>query len=127
MNEQHQQLIRLVEETAGESFRTAFAYEPADWEALYVRSDLATPDLQSAVPALVTRTRSREPLVREEDYPSLGSQRAAVSLHEEAVLIHFFEGDESGVVITLDTDVAGNLSQFVAACETVLSESQRRQ
>ncbi len=128
VNDQYQQLVRLVKARAGRSFRTAFCYDADGWDALYVRTDLATDDLEAAVPALAERARSQEPLVRGRDYPPLGAQRASVFLHENAVLVQFSEPDsETGVVLTLDTEVAGNLSEFVKACETVLTEPQRRQ
>ncbi|NHX36513.1 MULTISPECIES: DUF7522 family protein [Halolamina] len=128
MNEHYQQLVQLVKEQAGRNLRSAFCYDADDWTALYVRTDLATDDLQSAVPSLAERARSQEPLVRNRDYPGLGEQRASVFLHENAVLVQFDEPEtESGIVLTLDSDVARNLSQFVAECETVLADPQRRQ
>lgn len=120
MGDQYQQLVRLIEDQAGENFRAAFQYDVRDWTALYVRPDLATSDLESIVPSLVERAREHEPLVREQDYAGLGAQRASISLHDEAVLVQFYEGNRSGVVVTLDTDVARNLSEFVKQCETVL-------
>lgn len=92
MNERHQRLVRLVDEQVGENFRSAFHYDEDDWTALYVRKDLVTPDLQNIVPALVQRAREYKPLVRERDYTGLGTQRASVSIHSEAVLVHLREG-----------------------------------
>lgn len=122
MHDRYDRLVRLVSDHAGDRFRAAFRYDDSEWDALYVRSDLATEGLQDAVPALAERARSYEPLVRESDYAPLGTQRASISLHDEAVLIHFNEGPESGVVVTLDTEVAQNLSKFVERCESVLTE-----
>ena len=120
MNDRYQGLVRLVEEQAGENFRSAFRYDEDDWAALFVRSDLATADLQQVIPGLAQRAREDEPLVREQDYEGLGPQRASISLHSEAVLIHFREGESTGVVVTLDKDVARNLADFVARCEDIL-------
>mgnify|MGYP006278135475 CR=1 FL=1 len=123
MHDRHQQLVRLIEEQAGESFRSAFSYDAEGWTALYVRTDLATRDLEAVVPSLAKRARDHEPLIRQLDYPGLGEQRASISLHDDAVLVQFHDGDRSGVVITLDNDVAQDLSEFVAECEAVLTES----
>lgn len=120
MGNRYKRLVGLIKEEAEGNFRSAFRYDETDWQALYVRSELATEDLQSVVPTLAERARSKEPMVREEDYPRLGSQRASISLHDEAVLVHVRDGPDSGVVVTLDTDVARNLSEFVARCENVL-------
>jgi hypothetical protein len=122
MSGRHQQLVRLIRDETAESFRAAFAYDEENWTALYVRSDLATADLESVVPLLADRARTRKPLVREEDYDALGTHRASISLHDDAVLIQFHGEDQSGVVVTLDTDVAQNLAEFVNRCESVLAE-----
>ena len=122
MTDRHRRLVELIREQVGEHFRSAFRYDADSWDALYVRSDLATADLESAVPGLADRARADEPLIREADYPALGSQRASISLHDEAVLIHFYEGASAGVVLTLDTVVAPSLSEFVASCERVLDD-----
>jgi len=123
VNDRYQGFVRLVEEQAGENFRSAFRYDEDDWSALYVRDDLATADLQQVVPGLARRAREAEPLVREQDYEGLGPQRASISLHSEAVLIHFREGEAGGVIVTLDKDVARNLADFVARCEDILEAS----
>lgn len=122
MNERYQRLVRLVDEQAGENFRSAFHYDEDSWDALYVREDLVTSDLQDIVPALAQRAREHEPLVREQDYEGLGTQRASISLYSEAVLVHLREDGHSGIVVTLDKDVARNISDFVARCESVLQE-----
>jgi len=122
MSDRHRRLVELVRKQAGEHFRSAFRYDADSWDALYVRPDLATAGLEAIVPSLADRARAEEPLIRQSDYPGLGAQRASVSLHEEAVLIHFYEGSSSGVVLTLDTAVAPNLSEFVARCERVLDD-----
>lgn len=58
MTDRHQGLLELIREQVGEHFRSAFRYDDESWDALYVRSDLATPDLQSAIPALADRARA---------------------------------------------------------------------
>lgn len=120
MSGQYQRLVELIETRAGENFRAAFQYDDEDWTALYLRSDLATDELRAVVPALADRARAHEPLIRERDYPEMGAHHASISLHDEAVLIQFHEGDRSGLVVTLDTAVARNLSEFVERCESIL-------
>jgi hypothetical protein len=123
VNDRYQGLVRLVEKQAGENFRSAIRYDEDGWTALYIRKDLATADLQRVVPGLTQRARDAEPLIREQDYDGLGAQRASISLHAKAVLIHYREGEDAGVVVTLDKDVARNLADFVARCEGILEAS----
>jgi len=109
---QYEQLLATVEERAGESFRSAFSYTATDWTALHVRRDLATGNLKDAVPELAERARAVEPIVDQGVYDRLGSATTSVELYADAVLLHFRTGEQSGVVLTLDRDVAQNLSEF---------------
>jgi hypothetical protein len=109
---EYERLLAAVEKRAGESFRSAFSYTASDWTALHVRSDLATGDLKDAVPELAERARAAEPVVEPEIYDRLGSATTSVELYADAVLLHFRTGEQSGVVLTLDEDVAQSLSEF---------------
>lgn len=51
MHDRYARLVRLISDYVDRNFRAAFQYDERDWTALYVRPDLATEDLQAAVPA----------------------------------------------------------------------------
>jgi len=116
----YQELLQLVRSRAGEAFRTAVAYDAEDWTVLYARDDVATDSLGDALPALVDRARRYEPVMDLDVYAGVGETQATVELHEEAAVLIFPRGDETGVLVSLDREVAQGLGQFVASCDDVL-------
>ena len=120
----HGEVMVLANDGVNESFRAADVPDSVFQAVDHLH--LTSQRLESAE-LLAERARRHEPLVREQDYPGMGAHRASVAIHDEAVMIHLQLEEQSGVVITLDTGVAQNLSEFVAACERVLSPPQRRQ
>ncbi|WP_424019640.1 hypothetical protein ACOZ4N_09255 [Halorientalis pallida] len=120
-DEQYQELLQLVRDRAGDAFRAAIAYDESDWSVLYIREDVATPDLRDALDPLTERTRIRDPVVTPDLYDEIGETQAAVELHEKAALIHFRETSDHGVVVSLDREIAQGLGNFVNRCKGVLS------
>lgn len=121
-DERYQELLQLVRDRAGDAFRAAVAYDESGWSVLYIREDVATPDLRDALDQLAERTRNRQPVVTPEVYDEIGETQATVELHEKAALIHLRETDNTGVTVSLDRDIAQGLGQFVNRCNGVLSE-----
>jgi len=119
-DERYQDLLQLVHNRAGDSFRTAIHFDADGWTVLYARDDIATDALGDALPALVDRARAYEPVVRSDIYDGVGETQASVELHEEAAVLIFPSGGESGVVVSLDRDVAQGLGKFVNSCNEVL-------
>jgi hypothetical protein len=121
--EQYQWLLRGVRQRAGDAFRTAFQYTADDWSVLPVREDLRTEELRSVMPDVIENAREDEVLVDDTDYPTAGTPQATVELYEEAVLLHFRTGGETGVLLSLDRNVAEGLGQFVAELQSTLESS----
>lgn len=120
MAEKYERLVRLVENRAGDAFRGAIRYHEGGHTVLYLRDDVATDALRDAVGGLVDRARAYEPLSRPESYPDLGATQATVELYGVAAIIHFREGPNAGVLVSLDRDVAQGLGAFVTRCTSVL-------
>lgn len=116
----YEELLRLVHSRAGDAFRAAVRYDPDGWTALYVRDDVATSELKDALPQVTQRAREYEPLVPTAVYGGLGDTQATVELHEHAALVVLPETGASGILISLDRDVAQGLGEFVNQCSEVL-------
>lgn len=121
IDERHRQLHRFIQERANMSYRSAFYYERDDWDALYIREDVATERLHDELPDVVKRARQNQPLLRKEDYPPLGEVRATTEVHEDGVVLHFPEGPESGTLVSLDCDVARRLAGFITQAMEILN------
>jgi|GEM_PF-893110 len=116
----YQPLVQLVHNRAGDAFRGAIRYDADGWEALYLRDDVATEALKSALSAIADRARADESTVPEAQYDRLGENQATVELYDHAAVLHFRESADSGIVVSLDRDVAQGLGQFVNSCNAVL-------
>ncbi|ELZ24107.1 hypothetical protein C475_12697 [Halosimplex carlsbadense 2-9-1] len=116
----YQPFVQLVHNRAGDAFRGAVRYDNDGWEALYLRDDVTTEELKSALPAIADRARASESIVPAERYDRLGDRQATVELHDRAAVLHFRESEGSGIVVSLDRDVAQGLGQFVNSCNAVL-------
>ncbi|WP_135362825.1 hypothetical protein [Halosimplex halophilum] len=123
-NERYQPLLKLVHSRAGDAFRGAVRYDAEGWEALYLRDDVATGDLKQALGAITDRARADESIVPADQYDRLGGTQATVELHDHAAVLHFREGAEAGIIVSLDRDVAQGLGQFVNSCNAVLDGRQ---
>lgn len=117
---EYQELVRLIHERAGDTFRSAFSYTADDWQALYLRDDIATKELHDVIPQLINRTRTIEPIVREEEYPKLGAAQASVELHQRGVLVHFRVSEDEGVAVSLEREAARELAEFIDDCTELL-------
>lgn len=122
IEERHRELHQFIQERASGSYRSAFYYEGDNWEALYVREDVATERLHDELPDIVKRARQNQPLLREEDYPPLGELDATTEVHEDGVILHFPEGPDVGTIVSLDRDVARRLAGFVTQSMSILQQ-----
>lgn len=120
IEERHRELHQFIQERARASYRSAFYYTGDDWEALYVRDDVASNRLRDELPDVVKRARQNQPLLHEDDYPPLGALSATTELHEEGVILHFPEGADEGTIVSLDRDAARRLAGFVSQAMSIL-------
>ncbi|GAA0658272.1 hypothetical protein [Salarchaeum japonicum] len=118
----HAKLDRYLRDRAGDAYRTAFRYDADGWEPIHVREDLATRELHTLLPELVERVRGTRAWVSEEEYERFGGTTATMEIHEEGVLLHVPDGENAGVLVSLDVDAARSLVGFVAECEAKLHE-----
>jgi hypothetical protein len=122
--DQYQEFVRLVHNRAGDTFRSAWTYNEDDWRALYVRDDIRTEELRAAISQLVQRVREHDPIIHSEAYAKMGDVEATVELHTDAVLLHFWEAEATGVVVTLDQEASQDLAGFVEHCNSVLKDER---
>ncbi|WP_459194155.1 hypothetical protein [Halosimplex sp. J119] len=119
-DDRYQPLLQLVHNRAGDAFRGAIRYDADEWAVLYLRDDVATEQLRESMGAIIDRARSAESIVPESAYDRLGETQATVELHDHAAVLHFRTEPDSGVIVSLDRDVAKGLGQFVNSCNAVL-------
>lgn len=116
--EPSRRLVRSVRERAGRAFRGAGYYDPDRLELFYRRDDLDPESFRDRAEEVRRRALERRPLA-EEGGP-LGRRRAAMELYEGVVLLQIPAGDDAGVVLSLEAEVAGNIGGFVDDCRASL-------
>lgn len=124
MTDRYANFVRFLHTRAGDAVRTAFRYSNTDWEALYLRGDVETAELRESVTSIMERLRADQPIVAHDEYQQIGEPQASVQIYEEGVLVHIWESDTHGVAISLDVEVAKNLSEFVDQCAEALNDTQ---
>lgn len=111
-----QRLLDYARRRAGEYLRVVATYSADDYRLEYVRDDIrerhAEGEIRTIVDQLAEGEISSETMDR-----SFGPQYASVRLFPRACLVHLqAEDDERGVVISLNTDAAANLVEFLRGC-----------
>ncbi|MEE6209959.1 hypothetical protein U3A55_07320 [Salarchaeum sp. III] len=120
MSERYKRLLGMVRERAGDAFRGAVRYTSDDWTLLYLRDDLKTEEFRTFLDDLVENARAYAPISDDDRYGALGASQANVELYENAAVIHFYDPENGGVLVSLDRDVAQGLGEFVDECTAVI-------
>lgn len=115
----YRRFMARIHQQAGQSLRAVLQYDTTSWELLYLRDELRNDALQEAIPNMVDRLRDRT-FVTTDEYDRLGEPLATVEVHTDAVLLHFREAADSGVIVTLDRAVAERVSTFIEDCANEL-------
>jgi hypothetical protein len=116
MQPRYQRLVETVRKRTGAALRGVVAYQGEETALLYRRDDLDSRATHRIKDALET-VKQRDPLVAAGN----GDQRhASVELYGDAVFVHLPEGDDRGVLVSLDLEVARKLSGFVEECAVAL-------
>ena len=107
-------LASYLLERAGSSLRAVVRYDGESYTVGYVRDDLSgTPDRVYEVLSNIVHADSRDEEMREE----FGAVRASVQVRERGLLVHLPTDDDAGVLVSLESDVAAQLGDFVTQCE----------
>lgn len=119
---QRRNAIRLTNallERVGETLRSVSFYSPSGMEMLHLRDDIDRENIQQRVAPGLEILR-RETQLEDADALPFPNLNATVHLFDEGVLIHFPQGPDQGTIVTLESDVARQLNQFVKECASYL-------
>jgi hypothetical protein len=104
----------LIERTQS-SLRAVVRYDGASYTIGYVREDLSTagtPDRLYEVLGNIVRGDASDDAMDAE----FGELRASVQVREGGLVVHMPTGEDAGVLVSLESDVAAQLDDFVAEC-----------
>lgn len=117
-------LVDFLRDAAGRHLRGVVRYRADDYRFLFDRQDAGWgPDEQADLAVFVDQFRHAE-LTESERTQALnvGNHHVTVRLYDEAVVLHFPQGEDVGTLVSLDPEAATSLAAFVSQCLQYLFE-----
>lgn len=108
-------LIDFLEDRAGKMHRGTARYDDDSTDVLYLRDDLREQRMRSQIDRMLNRVRSEATSKEENSFP-FGDLYATVRIFEEATVLHFPQGRDRGIVVSLEPDTGQDLNTFVGQC-----------
>jgi hypothetical protein len=111
-------LVGFLDDVAGRHLRGIVRYHADDYRFLFDRADAGWgPGEQADLEAFVDQFRHAELTETERtEALNVGNHHATVRLYDEAVVLHFPQGEDVGTLVSLDPEAATDLAEFVSAC-----------
>jgi len=109
-------LIDYLERKAGEYHRGTVRYDGNDTDVLHLREDVKETRLTSQIDRMLRRIRPESSPNEERAFP-FGDLNATVRLFQEAIIIHFPQGNDRGIIVSLEPETARDLNTFIGECE----------
>lgn len=107
-------LVEFCQQEAGPYLRAVFHYENGEFERLYVRDDVAEQYSESEWDDYFSRLAAEE-----EDETgqttalNVGNHHATLRLYDDALVLHFPQGEEVGTMVSFDPEAGRECSKFV--------------
>ncbi|NHN61328.1 MULTISPECIES: hypothetical protein [Halorussus] len=108
-------LTAYLRDSTGESLRVVCRYDAEGYEVQYVRPDLRRETLDAEIARTVDHLRGESRAREQREFP-FSDLNGTVRSFDEAVVMHFPLPQERGIVVTLDSDVARQLNEFMREC-----------
>jgi len=111
-------LVEFLQDAAGRQLRGVVRYREDEYQFLFDREDAGWgPDEQADLAAFVDQFRHAELTETERtDALNVGNHHVTVRLYDEAVVLHFPQGEDVGTLVSLDPEAASSLAGFVSQC-----------
>lgn len=116
-----ERLASYLEQTAGENLRGVVEYDQHSTDIVYVRDDLRSKHLHQTIDRILTRLTPETHGREEQSFP-FGELRATVRDFEKAIVMHFPQENNQGIVVTLEPETARSLDTFVGNCRARIEE-----
>lgn len=108
-------LVRFLQHKAREYHRGTVQYDGSDIDILYLRDDIREERLLSQIDRMLKRIRPEATSTGERSFP-FGDMHATVRIFDEAIILHFPTGTDTGTVVSLAPETARDLNTFIGEC-----------
>ena len=117
MSEEASQFVGFLKRQAGENLRGVAHYYEDGYELLYAREDVSRRYDEDRFEELFSTIRKEmSERTQQESVYELGTLHCTVRLFDDGIVLNFSQGDKIGTSVSLDPEVASNLTNFAHEC-----------
>lgn len=120
-------IAKFCRNKAGESLRGVYHYSDGEYEALYLRDDIAEQYTDEGLTdffELVAESEDTD--TQQEEALHVGTHHATLRLYDDALLLQFPQGEDIGTLIALDPTAGRDISAFVVQCLETLHQTSEQ-
>ncbi|UIP00788.1 hypothetical protein Hbl1158_05365 [Halobaculum sp. CBA1158] len=110
------ELVQFLQQQAGEYLRGVVHYSDDDYDALYLRDDVADMYTDEELTEFVAYYREKNRQLAPDRPFDLGTDHCTISMYDEAIIFHFTQGTDVGTVVTLSPEAGRDVVQFTTDC-----------
>ncbi|WP_132060262.1 DUF7522 family protein [Halorussus amylolyticus] len=114
-NQISKSLASYLYNRVGELLRGVIHYEHDEFKLVYLRDDIREQRYREDVTQMLGRIKQEGTTEEEQSFP-FGELHATIRAFDETIFMHFPIGEQIGVVVALEPDVAQNLNSFIDDC-----------
>jgi len=112
-----EELASFLEQRAGDSLRAVGHYSAEEYGVVYLREDLRQQYTDDEIEGIVEELRWESfGKSNQEGQFHLGELNCSIKAFEEAVVMHFPSDGKHGTLVSLDSEAAQDLLQFIDEC-----------
>ncbi|MFC4553581.1 MULTISPECIES: DUF7522 family protein [Halorussus] len=110
-----QSLSKYLNERVDDQLRGVAHYREDEFNVVYLRDDIREHRHQDEVKQMLTRIKQEGTANEEQSFP-FGHMHATLRVFDETIFMHFPIENRTGVVVSLEPEVAQSLNSFVGDC-----------
>lgn len=112
------QLAEYAREEVGEALRTVVVVYEADFDVIYLRSDLEQSYSQDRYESVVDSFRIElRANIHDTDTSLIGPKQSIVHYHDKAYVFQFPHKDCHSILLSVEPRVGTQLQEFITACK----------
>ena len=108
-------ISRYLNDRMDDFLRGVAHYREDEFDVVYLREDLREERHRDEVEQMLNRIKHEGTAEEEQSFP-FGHLRATLRVFDETIFMHFPIENRTGVVVTLEPEVARSLNSFVGDC-----------
>ena len=109
-------LSTYLERRAGDTLRAVIRYSKSEYSLTYLRDDIPEPKFLPRMEEVLLNITKGGPNRNQALTEEFGPLEASVHVREQGVILHFPVEQDKGVLVSLESGAARQLSTFIREC-----------